>query len=508
MAGIVIFGGTTEGRRLAESLQDTDLRVYVCVATEYGASLLPDADNISVYSKRMTEHEMEQFLQNLDVGYCLDATHPYAVEVTKNIVTACERIGLPYIRILRREIEERRIGQEQDSVLFVENAEQAAAYLCHTSGNIFLTTGSKELEKFTIIPDYKNRCIARVLPTLSVMEKCKALGFEGRNLIGMQGPFSEEMNYCMFRQTDAKWVVTKNSGSAGGYQEKCEAALRLGICTIVIGRPEEQAAVRMCFEEALSFIKEKYSLTIGNSDEIMRRVYLVAMGPGDNQLLTREAARVLESCDVLIGARRVLEIWDGYEKKPHFISYKKDEIVSYLRNHPEYRNAAVCYSGDIGFYSGAKGLREYMESEVLSDGRTEIDQQRISEYGQEFTTQSGWKLIPVSGISSVTFFLNRIGVSWDDVKLVSCHGKQEDLLRHLSECGKVCTLLGDEDAVSNFCEQLTDAGMQHINVTVGERLSYPDERIVTGCPDDFIGKRFDPLSILLVTDTGRTGDRS
>lgn len=124
------------------------------------------------------------------VQYCLDATHPYALAVTENIVKACQVKSLPYIRVLRAEGKRKAVFQKKkEAVIYKESIEEAAAYLRHTTGSILLTTGSKELEKYTVIPDYKNRCYARVLPVVSVMEKCRQLGFEGKNLIGMQGPF-------------------------------------------------------------------------------------------------------------------------------------------------------------------------------------------------------------------------------------------------------------------------------------------------------------------------------
>lgn len=504
MSGIVIFGGTVEGRQLAERLQSTGVQLHICVATEYGASLLPNRENVHIYSGRMDELEMERFLLKKEADYCLDATHPYAAEVTKNIVNACENTGLPYIRVIRKET---KLGQNDlvpekgkpGNIVFVKNVGEAAEYLCKTTGNIFITTGSKELEKYTIIPDYQNRCVARVLPTLPVMEKCRGLGFEGRNLIGMQGPFSEEMNYCMLKQSNAAWMVTKNSGKAGGYSEKCEAALRLGINIVVIGRPAEQSRNLMGLEEAIKLLEEKYAIKYeataqGNENaaesdvENKRIIYLVAMGPGDDKLLTREAAEVLEQSDVLIGAERMLKIWPPYQKKPNYISYKKDEIIKYLWEHPEYERVAICYSGDIGFYSGAKGM-----SELLKNNKDDV-----SLLGKKEVITTKWDIRPISGISSVTYFLNKIGVSWDEAELVSCHGQEIDLLSLLAEKKKVCALLGNKNAVSDISKQLLDCNMGHIRITVGEYLSYKEERIVMGSPKDFLNRECSSLSVILL----------
>lgn len=491
MPGIVIFGGTIEGRQLAERLQSTGMQLHICVATEYGASLLPDGENIHVYSGRMEEAEMEQFLLEKKPDYCLDATHPYAVKVTENIAAACANTELPYIRIMRKEA---GAGQndfpgktgKQDNVVFVKDAGEAAEYLCKTTGKIFITTGSKELESYTIIPDYQNRCIARVLPTLPIMEKCKALGFEGKNLIGMQGPFSEEINYCMLKQSGAEWMVTKNSGKEGGYLEKCEAALRHGTHIVVIGRPPEPPEHTMGLEEAVALLIEKFAakkdITTDSGEgrekldaENKRTIYLVAMGPGNDKLLTREAEEALEQSDVLIGAKRMVEIWPRYREKPCYISYKREEITKYLQQHPEYKKVALCYSGDIGFYSGAKGM-------------------------QDFLRENKNIVHPISGISSVTYFLNKLGVPWDETQLVSCHGQEPDLAVFLKEKKKVCALSGDKNTVSDISKQLLACGMGHVRMTVGECLSYREERIVTGTPGVFLNREFNSLSVILLEE--------
>lgn len=498
MATIVIFGGTWEGRRLAEAFAGTALRLHICVATEYGASLLPVCDNIHIHTGRMDCSEMEAFLSELQADCCLDATHPYASAVTENIGKACKNIGLPCIRVLRRETEDVENTGGQSKAAFVNSVEEAVEYLSRTAGNILITTGSRDLKAYTKLPGYQKRCFARVLPTVSVMEKCKALGFEERNLIGMQGPFSEELNLAMLRQVQASWLVTKNSGKEGGYPEKCEAALQAGVHLVVIGRPAESAENRMELEEAVAYLEnmckgqicraaglpggeacpdatKSAPEALPESRAVRRQVYLVGMGPGRRDLLTKEAQRVLAQCDVLIGAKRMLEGCSGFGEKPSFISYKKEEICAFLRAHPEYKNAAIVYSGDIGFYSGAKGMQELL---------TEFE------------------VHPVSGISSPLYFLNRLGLPWEEVRLVSCHGKEGNLLDEICQNSRVCALLGGNAALEEVCRRLTELGMDQVRITVGERLSYPEERITSGFPGEMAGQQFDALSLALFENPG------
>ena len=292
---VVIFGGTTEGRQLAEYLvqlnrkrEKTEAVIHVCVASEYGAQVLPEAEEIKVHVGRLEQADMQEFLQEVQADICVDATHPYAVIVTQNIYQACKAVEVPYIRV-RREMQEESTNVDQnmqeelqnvghdiqmkhvhvedvdgnqhtceasDSV-YVEDTQAAVDYLKGVTGNILITTGSKELHLYTQIPDYESRCTARVLPTKSVVEACTELGFNGKHLICMQGPFDLAMNLATLRYADADFLVTKASGKNGGYDEKCEAALAMGVHLVVIGRPKEQVEPVMSLAQTEEYLREK-----------------------------------------------------------------------------------------------------------------------------------------------------------------------------------------------------------------------------------------------------------
>lgn len=490
MSNIIIFAGTTEGRTLAEALQGASLQLHLCVATEYGAALLPKAENITVHTGRLEPEEMERLFLESGAELVLDATHPYAIVVTENVEAVCRKCSLPLIRVCRGAEREQSPAESQE-VVFVDSVEEAAEYLRTVEGKILITTGSKELDKYTVIEDYQNRCVARVLPTLSVMEKCSGLGFAGKNLIAMQGPFTEELNYWMLKQTGCKLLVTKASGKEGGYGEKCEAALRAGAKLVVIKRPCEKNgsdAKKMTAEEALAYLAERFALKLpscsrGRQEQqpdaaASRTAYLIGMGPGSLELLTGEAKRYLQECDCIIGAERMVEACLQIADKPCFKSYKKEEIAAFLREHEEYRRAALVYSGDIGFYSGAKGMEKAL---------------------------TGFRVVSATGISSAQYFLNKIGAGWQDVELASCHGKRGNLIPLLLKRGRVFSLLGGGEDVSDICDSLLELGLENTELTVGERLSYPEERIVTGKPEALRGQRFAALSVLYLERKGVGG---
>ena len=167
----------------------------------------------------------------------IDATHPFAQLVTGEIRGACEISGVQYLRCLREEME--AMPDEADRVIWAQSVEDAVEYLQNTEGKILITTGSKELIKYTKLTEYKERCFARVLSTEQAVMESVALGFEGKHLIAMQGPFSKEMNVATIHQTGAKYFVTKESGTAGGFGEKVQAAKETGAVLVAVGRPKE-----------------------------------------------------------------------------------------------------------------------------------------------------------------------------------------------------------------------------------------------------------------------------
>ena len=287
MASILIFAGTTEGRKIAEYLRGHAPEGYVCTATEYGKELVEDGENIHVLAGRLDVAGMGELARGCQAELVIDATHPFAMEVSKNIRTMCEKADIPCVRVLR----EGAAGGE--NAVWVKNIREAAAYLADKKGNILITTGSKELDPYTQIPDYRRRCFLRVLSTKEAVEHAVEKGFEGKHLIAMQGPFSEGMNEQLLSHVKARYLVTKDSGKIGGFQEKMEAARKAGAVPVVIGRPQERG---LPLKEVFLMLAEKY----GFRDP--RKITLIGVGPGGEKCLTGEAREAMESADVLIGA--------------------------------------------------------------------------------------------------------------------------------------------------------------------------------------------------------------
>ena len=161
----------------------------------------------------------------------MDATHPYAVDATKNIRAACAAAGVEYHRLLREES-----PLPAGSMVFA-TAAHAAAFLAGCSGNVLLATGAKELAAFAALGP--ERLFPRVLPTREGIAACEAAGIPHRNIIAMQGPFSYALNCALMEQFSIRYLVTKDGGAVGGFAEKAQAAQNTGAQLIVVRRPAE-----------------------------------------------------------------------------------------------------------------------------------------------------------------------------------------------------------------------------------------------------------------------------
>ena len=234
---IVLFGGTTEGRELSRRLAEAGAAVTVCVATEYGEEEQGRIPGIRIRTGPLSPDEKRALLK--DAALCIDATHPYAKHVTVSVKAACEEAGVEYLRLLRPPC-------DMEGAVIVEDAAEAAAYLLAHEGRVLLTTGAKELTAYAGLDP--ERLFPRVLPSHEGLAACEALGIPHRNIIAMQGPFSQALNAALIRQVGIRYVVTKDGGAPGGFPEKLAAAKETGARLIVLRRPEEDG---LRFDEVL-----------------------------------------------------------------------------------------------------------------------------------------------------------------------------------------------------------------------------------------------------------------
>ena len=456
MSKICIFGGTTEGRKLAEFLSGQPCDVMVCVATDYGQTLLPEAEHVSVSARRLPVGEIVSLLTEHRFDLVIDATHPYAQSITKSIARACRETETLRWRLLRS-----ASGVSPEHT-YMETVSDAAAFLSETEGNILLTTGSKELAGFSQLPGFSERVWARVLPLKSSLDACAQAGLPASHIFAMQGPFSEAMNAAMLRTIGAQYLVTKDGGAPGGFEEKESAAKSAGARLVVIGRPPE--------EEGLSLSKTISALCTRFGFAPKPEVFIAGIGPGSEALQTQEVRAAIRRADCLIGARRMLDAVAGPQQLS-IDAIAPETIASHIAQHPECGTFCVVMSGDTGFYSGTKKLLPLLKACRV-------------------------RVLP--GLSSMSYLCARLGVSYEDAVPVSLHGRDFDIAREVRRRRKVFTLVGGDGGMQALCERLTQAGLGHVRIAVGERLSYPDEAITRGTAQELRSHTFDKLSAALI----------
>ena len=501
MNDIVLFAGTTEGRRIAEGIRGMPVNLHVSVATEYGETLIEPSPNISVETGRKNASEIAELLRHTGAGLVIDATHPYAREITETLQSICQMQGIEYLRILRDSS-----LPEPEICAFVENTNAAVDFLNEVRGNILLTVGSKELAAYTRVTDYKKRVFARILPLPETTQTAFSLGFTGSRLICMQGPFSEDLNTAMLWSLNIRYLVTKDTGTEGGFPEKIRAAKTCGVTPVVIKRPLCERGISV--EECLERLEKRYGfssqgqrlhtlpgdpankavfLNTSEKDDIQeaashtpgngflfskagdKQITILGIGPGGEGALTLDAAAACQNADLIIGSKRVCESLARFGK-PTACAVTAEELEKLIRN-SKAKTIVAAMSGDSGFYSGTKSL--------LS---------RIADLHPA--------LLP--GISSVSYFCSRIGISLDDAVLVSLHGRSCNLVAKIRRNPKVIALVGGADGVRNLTEALTENGLGSVSLTIGENLSYENEKITVGSAEELCQREFDALAVVLV----------
>ena len=428
MHKIVLFGGTTEGRILTEFLSENKIPSIVCVATEYGEKVLEYDKPVIVRSGKLKPGPMQKLFQDEEVEIVFDATHPYAMNISKNIKKVCKEENIEYVRVLREAIE------IEDAVKCF-SMDELISYLNETEGIIFSSMGAKEAQSLTGVDNFQERVYLRMLPSPEGMRSCLDLGYPMKNLCGMQGPFSKEFNIAQFKETGADILITKESGNAGGFLEKTDAARECGT----------------------RYFKEQM---------LMKQINIIGMGMSA-KTVTGEALELIQDADILIGAKRLINEF-SYLNKPSHNAFLSDEIAD-LISKSDAEKIAILVSGDVGFYSGAEKL-------VCA----------LSEYDP----------ILVPGISSVSYFFAKCRIPWKEANLISCHGIESNIVSSVRRNRYTFALTGRN--IPDLQNQLVEYGFGDLKVWAGENLGLEDE-FVTSCRVSDLNKReYGSLTVLII----------
>lgn len=461
---VIIFAGTTEGRKMSECLSAAGIAHTICVATEYGEIVLKEHPLAEVHCGRMNQEEMREYMANGDFAAVIDATHPYAEAVTENIKEAVSGMDIPYMR-LERDIDE---DIDYENITYFKSSEECAKALEKVEGNILLTTGSKELGIYCSNEEVRHRLYVRTLPGMESLKLCMEQKILGKQILALQGPFTVEMNEAMILQYRIKCIVTKKSGRAGGYQEKLEAARKQNIPVFVIDRESKKEGYS--YQEICHKLEGIYGIKINRAGRM--EITLAGVGMGSRDCLTGEVLKAIENADVILGAERMIAAYQPrLEKKP---IYTADRIIPYLKGlqegdlMPDGGKVVVLFSGDSGFYSGCQGLYKELHKEIDA-GRLE----------------ASVHIMP--GISAIAYLAACIGESYQDAQICSLHGKQEpNLSEKIRRERKTFLLMSGVRDVNRLGKLLSDTGLNDCEIFIGYQLSYQDQEITKLTPAECV----------------------
>lgn len=231
---IWVLAGTGDSFEIIDSLVRKKLYLIVSVVTEYAEKRLA-ATGVSVIKKRLEQRDMRDIINRYDIDLIIDATHPFAVNVSQNVLAVSQEMPITYWRYEREELD---LSIYPSKLILAVEDYQEAVTMAAQFKRIFLTIGSNNLHYFTNgIENWRDRLMARVLPDWRFIKQAGEIGFTPANLLAIQGPFTYKLNRVLLEEYKVDVLVSKASGKTGGLDTKIAAALDLEIPVIIIKRP-------------------------------------------------------------------------------------------------------------------------------------------------------------------------------------------------------------------------------------------------------------------------------
>ncbi len=246
---IFVLAGTREGRELAATLVSAGHQVMASAVTPYGAELLRQIPGVAVWEGALNAEQFTALIRDQGVKGILDATHPFATEITRLAQEVAASCGVPYLRWERPETP---LPQGHPLVHLVPTWEEAVSKVASLGvDRVFLAVGVKPLSLFLTHPALRGRQFTvRVLPLPESLRVCYQLGLRPDQIVALQGPGTQKLNEALLQEFQAEVLVTKESGDLGGTKEKVAAACGLGIPVVVVQRPVACSGGTPNFEKA------------------------------------------------------------------------------------------------------------------------------------------------------------------------------------------------------------------------------------------------------------------
>lgn len=245
---ILLAGGTSETAPMATALLRAGHRVLVSLATEADLGLADDPA-LEVRRGRLDNFGFKELISRRGIAAVVDASHPFAQALHRELTEVCADLGIPRIRFERPELE---FGP---GVEVAESHEAAAVSALRHGRPVLLTTGSRNLLPYLEAARSANLPLfARVLPGAESEQACLQAGFPVDRIEFSRGPFSVDQTRSLLRRWGIGVLVAKNGGTASGLAERLEAARLEGAAAVVVRRPERESGAADSFEEVLDML--------------------------------------------------------------------------------------------------------------------------------------------------------------------------------------------------------------------------------------------------------------
>lgn len=252
MIGFVL--GTSEGKKILEEVNKFTDDIFVSTSTKYGSELLEKYSIKHLNSKPLNYDGFKEAIEKFNIEIFVDATHPYAKEVSETLIKVCTDLGVKYIRYERKsyfdEIE------NNENIIRIDYYSELKSVLENIDGTILNTTGSNNVDTINNL-NLKNRVIHRILPSHTILKRLIENGTKIEDIIAIKGPFGRAINDGIIKEYDIKAIITKDSGLEGGVKEKVESALENNAKVILLNKPKVQYGVSFNNVKNLIYIIKK-----------------------------------------------------------------------------------------------------------------------------------------------------------------------------------------------------------------------------------------------------------
>jgi precorrin-6A/cobalt-precorrin-6A reductase len=223
-----LIGGTSDSRTLAQALDRAGLPWIATVVNPAAARLYAGLSG-SVRSGAFSPAELVPWLTDHGIRGIIDASHPFATEISQQAIAAAAKRSIPYLRFERPAI------PLEPPALSVPTLEAVLCDRILAGRRVLFTLGIKALPQILPWRDRVAVLWVRVLP--ESVESAIALGFDRSEVIGQRLPVDPAQERADWQQRAIEVVVTKAAGAAGGLDLKQAIARELGVQLLVIDRP-------------------------------------------------------------------------------------------------------------------------------------------------------------------------------------------------------------------------------------------------------------------------------